>query len=54
MEDEAWGRSEASHVHVTQAVEQVTLSRRGEAEPTRGEQGAVSGSEGADRYGERH
>jgi len=54
MEDEAWGRSKASHMHIAQAVEQMTLSRCGEAESTRSKQGAISGSEGADRYGERH
>lgn len=54
MEDEAWGRSKASHMHIAQAVEQMTLSRRGEAESTRSKQGAISGSEGADRYGEWH
>ncbi|KAL7303509.1 hypothetical protein TKK_0003675 [Trichogramma kaykai] len=54
VEDQARGRGEASHVHVAQAVHEVALTRGGEAQTARGEQGAVGRAEGRHGDGERH
>ena len=54
VEDQTRGGGEATHVHVAETVHEVALARGREAEPTRGEEGAVGRAKRAHGHGEGH